>query len=78
MSSKMPARLRDGMTLTDPLPDEVWTPVSGLIPQPERDGKRKGAHVTVQDRDVIAALAAHKLLKVPWSCIPMPCRHSHA
>jgi len=75
VSSYRPARLRDGVTADELLPDDVWTIVRGWIPEPltgPYGRKRTGRpHDTAQDRAVIAALAGHELLGIPWGAIPV-------
>jgi len=62
-------RLAEDTRITDLMPDDVWLKVRPLIPAPRPPGSRNriGRPAdTSQDRPVIAALAAHDLLGVPW------------
>jgi hypothetical protein len=63
-------RLRDGITVTDIIPDDVWQAVQQFIPEPprQRTGRSRG---TESDREITAALAAHELLGVPYDYIPL-------
>jgi hypothetical protein len=63
------ARLREGVSLTDLLPDGVWTVVQAFIP-PVPDIRRGRPRNAAADRDVCASLVAHELLQVPWGSIP--------
>ena len=75
-SSCKRARLREGTGPDDLLPDSVWVKVAALLPAPPRSpmarGKTGKPADTNQDRTVVAALAAHELLEVPWGSIPVP------
>jgi transposase len=75
VSSTRPARLRDGVTADDILPDELWERLSPLIPEPPAGpyGRRKTGRPrdTSLDREVIAACAANGLLGVPWHAVPV-------
>jgi CRISPR-associated endonuclease Cas1 len=80
VSSKRPARLRSGVTVADLLPDHVWETVRSLVPKPPRlsGSLRRGRPPSLSDREVVAALAAHVLLCVPWSAVPVSMSYASA
>jgi CRISPR-associated endonuclease Cas1 len=69
-TSSRPARLRDGVTAADVIPDELWQRIRGYLPEPpagpyghKKTGKPRD---TSLDREAVAACAAHELLNLPW------------
>lgn len=73
VTSYRPARLRDGITLNDLIPDDLWERISGLIPPvPELPSGRRRTGVkrdTGLDRDAVAVAVATELLRVPYASI---------
>jgi hypothetical protein len=67
---KAAPRLRNGVTVTDIVPDDVWLAVQQFIPEPprQRTGRPRD---TESDREITAALAAHELLGVPYDHVPL-------
>jgi len=74
VSSSKRARLREGTGPAELLPDHVWRKVAALIPAPPKSptGRTGRPTDTGQDRAVIAGLAAHELMGVPWTAVPVP------
>ena len=76
VSSNRPARLRDGVTASDVIPDELWERVRKFIPEPPAGpyGQRKTSKPrdTSLDRDAVAAIVAHELLGTPWGVPRVP------
>lgn len=74
VSSSKRARLREGTGPAELLPDHVWRKVAALIPAPPKSptGRTGRPTDTGQDRAVIAGLAAHELMGVPWAAVPVP------
>lgn len=72
-SSFKPARLRDGATLADVVPDELWSKITPYLPEPPASpyGHRKtGRQRDVSlDREAVAVNVATELLSIPYASL---------